>query len=53
VDSVLARTWAEQRSGADRANGGLVACGCHPGRGGSPPALERHSSSGRIIMGVK
>ena len=40
MDSVLARTWAEQRSGADRANGGLVACGCHPGRGGSPPALD-------------
>jgi hypothetical protein len=30
---------AEQRSGADRANGSCVACGRHTCRGGSPPAL--------------
>jgi len=30
---------AEQRSGADRANGSFVACGYRPGRGGSPRAL--------------
>src|SRR5215510_13484912 len=28
---------AEQSSGADRANGSFLACGCRPWRGGSPP----------------
>jgi len=54
VPQALGASPTEQRTGADRANGGFSPCGCRPWRGGSPRALgsARRVSCGRRALGV-